>query len=150
MKLSTRTEIDATPDKVFGLAADFDRLEAVARERGATVERLDDGRNGPAAARWRITAPIRGQVRSGEIGITAYVPGEQIAAQGALEGLSIFGNMELVEFAAGRTRMFSTLDMKPGSLKARMLVQSLKLARGTLERRLAKRMEKFARRAETA
>ncbi|QFU09713.1 Polyketide cyclase / dehydrase and lipid transport [Rhodobacteraceae bacterium THAF1] len=149
MKFSSRTEIDAPPTVVFERLSDFERIESLARERGVKVERLDDGSEGPSDARWRIDFDYRGRSRSCDAAIAAYVPGEQIAGRGELEGLSIFGNVELVEYDPGKTRMFCTVDLKPSSMRARLLVQSLKLAKGTLDRRFAKRLNQFGKRLET-
>ena len=148
MKFSSRTDIDAAPADVFARLSDFDRIEGMARERGASVERLDDGSAGPTGARWRIGFDYRGKARVCEAGITSFTPGEQIVARGQLDGLAIFGNVELVEYAPGKTRMHCAVDLKPGSMRARLLVQSMKLAKGTLDKRFAKRVDQVGQRLE--
>lgn len=150
MKFSSRTEIDAPPQDVFARLSDFDRIEAMARERDVTVERLDDLSNGPSGARWQIVFDYRGKNRTCEADIAAFVQNEQIAARGQMEGLTVFGNVELVEYEAGKTRMFCTVDLKPTTMRARLLVQSLKLAKSALDKRFAKRLTQFGKRIETA
>ena len=146
MKFSSRTEIDAPPGDVFDRLSDFDRIEDMGRERDISVERLDDRSGGPESARWRIGFDYRGKSRVCDAEIAAYVPGEQIAARGQLDGLAVLGNIELVQAEPGRTRMFCTIELKPGSMRARLLVQSLKLAKGSLDKRFAKRLDQFGKR----
>ena len=53
--------------------------------------------------------------------------------------------VELVALSRKRTRLQMTIDLKPQNLSARLLVQSLKLARGSIKRKFDKRMAGFAR-----
>ena len=52
--------------------------------------------------------------------------------------------IELVALSVARTRLTVSIDLEPRTLGARLLVQSLKLARGTLQRRFELRVADYA------
>ncbi len=149
MKLSLRRDIDAPTETVFSEISTFDAIERRARARGIAIRRLDDGAGGPAAARWDLRFDLHGRPRQARAHVVLFAPDEQIALKADFDGISALGNVELQPLSADRTRLFGTVDMRPSTLGARLLIQSLKLARGSLERRLASRLDTFARRLET-
>ena len=63
----------------------------------------------------------------------------------ASQALSADVEVELVALSRGRTRLRMSIELRPQNLSARLLVQSLKLARGSLNRKFDKRMAGFAR-----
>ena len=149
MKLNARTDVSAPADKVFRHLTDFERLEGVARERGADVERVDAGTT-PSEAHWRAEFPFRGRTRHTEGRVTSFEVDQQLAIKGESEGLTARMKVELVELAPNQTRVHTSIDLSPGTMKARLLVQSLKLARRSLERRLERRLKQFGRQIEQA
>jgi hypothetical protein len=56
--------------------------------------------------------------------------------------------VELVALSRGRTRLSVELELKPRSISARLLVQSLKLARANLNKKFHLRMADYARELE--
>ena len=59
-------------------------------------------------------------------------------------GVDGTGQIELVALSRNRTRMRVELDVKPKTLPARLLMQSARLARNTLNRRYKTRVANFA------
>ncbi|SPJ25207.1 SRPBCC family protein [Palleronia abyssalis] len=147
MKFSNRTDIDSPPHTVFARLADFDRWETAARDRDIDIARLDAGTD-PAQARWRVAFTFRGRGRSSEVKVIGFEQDQQIAMKGNSDGVVGVVRVELVEPDPGRTRMHVSIDLTPETIKARLLVQSLKLAKTRIEQRLGKRLGKFARRVE--
>lgn len=147
LKLSARTDVAAPADKIFRHLTDFDRIETAARDRGAEIERLDDG-TAPADAAWRASFPFRGRLRHTEARIVDFEVDEQIALRGESDGLSARVRLELVPLSDRQTRINAHIDLTPATMKARLLVQSLKLARSTLEKRLEGRLQRFGRHVE--
>lgn len=177
MKISTRRDIDAPIEEVFAAVTDFDRFERQALRRGAEVVREDPGDPGGAGgageegangiggetggetggagggairvgSRWRIRARIRGQEREIETRLTRLDPPVGATLEAATAGLRGEVTAELVALSARRTRIILGIDLRPETLKGRLLVQSLKLARRTLTARLDQRLERFARELE--
>lgn len=147
MKLSARTDVAAPADKIFRHLTDFDRIETSARDRGAEIERLDD-RTNPAEASWRTSFPFRGKLRHSDIRVVGYEADEQLALRGEGDGLTARVKLELVSLSDRQTRISAIIDLTPATMKARLLVQSLKLARSSLEQRLEQRLQRFGHRVE--
>ncbi|MBJ3762654.1 SRPBCC family protein [Maribius pontilimi] len=148
MKISTRRDVDLPADQVFDAISDFDTFEERARDKGASVARLDDGREGKAQARWRIGFEFRGRRRLAEARVVTYDTDKQLAMKGETDGVDMMFNVELLEVAPNLTRLFVSIDLRPRSITGRLLVQSLKLAKSALTRRLDKRLGKFAKTLE--
>lgn len=149
MKLKTRTDVAAPADKIFRHLTDFDRIEAAARARGAEIERLDD-RTTPSQAAWRAEFPFRGRKRHSELRLIDLEPDEQLALRGESDGLTALIRLELVPTSTQTTQLSAIIDLSPATMKARLLLQSLKLAKSSLEKRLDQRLNRFARRVEEA
>lgn len=147
MKLSARTDVAAPADRLFRHLTDFDRIETSAHGRGAEVERLDD-RTTPADAAWRTSFPFRGKLRHAEFRVVDFEADEQLVLRGESDGLAARVRLELVPLPDQRTRISAIIDLTPGTMKARLLVQSLKLARSSLEQRLERRLQRFGRHVE--
>ena len=147
MKLSARTDVAAPADKIFRHLTDFDRIAASARGRGVEIERLDDGTNSADAA-WRTSFPFRGKLRHSEIRVVGFESGEQLALRGEGDGLTARVKLELVPLSDQQTRISAIVELTPATIKARLLVQSLKLARSSLEQRLEQRLQRFGHRVE--
>ena len=145
MKFSTREDIDAPIEFVFDQLTDVSSLERAALRRGAQVERLDGG--GPAAvgAAWRIVFEFRGKTREMETRVTGLDRPNEIVVTSVGSGIEGITTLELVPLAKGRTRLAFRQELKPTSLTARLLVQSLKLAKGQLQDRLKKRLDTMGR-----
>jgi hypothetical protein len=61
------------------------------------------------------------------------------------QGLEVDMIVELVALSRGRTRLSVDLDLKPKSISARLLVQSLKLAKANLSKKFHLRIADYAR-----
>lgn len=147
MKLSARTDVAAPADRIFRHMTDFDRIETSARGRGAEIERLDD-RTTPAEAAWRTSFPFRGKLRHAQIRVADFEPDEQLVLRGESDGLTARVRLELVPLSDRQTRISAIIDLSPATMKARLLVQSLKLARSSLEERLERRLQRFGHHVE--
>ena len=66
---------------------------------------------------------------------------------GGVEGST---NIELVPLSPARTRLIIRLDMAPRTLAARLLLQSLKLAKSNLTQKFKTRIADFAEDVETS
>lgn len=147
MRISARRDIDAPPEAVFAALADFARYEGQARSNGIEVVRLDEG-DGPDGAAWRIGAQIRGIHRAIEARVVSYVPPEQLAVQAESDGLSALIDGEVVARAPDRSTLHVRIDLTSSTLKARLVLPSLKLARGALAERLDHQLDRLARSIE--
>ena len=144
MKLSTRQDIEAPQDYVFAAATDFAQFQRQAVQRGLAVTRLDDGSNGIAGGRWRVRFDFRGRSREMDVRVVGWDPANAMTLKGESDGVEIGFTLELMSLSRGRTRMFTSVDLRPKTLSARLLVQSMKLAKKSIAQKLSKRVEDFA------
>ncbi|SHJ69053.1 Polyketide cyclase / dehydrase and lipid transport [Palleronia salina] len=146
MKISTRRDVDVAPDRVFAALTDFTRFEQKARAAGAQVDLTNGESRGMAA--WRVRFDYRGRSRKADLRVVTYDPDTQLAIKAELDGIHTLFNVEVMEVAPNCARMFVSLDIRPTTMKGRLLVQSLKLAKTSMTRRLDRRLDQFAREIE--
>jgi hypothetical protein len=149
MKLNAKEDIEAPIDFVFASATDFVSFERSALRRGAEVRRVDTKAKPGVGSCWDLTFGYRGKPRQMRATIATFDPPQgysiAISAQG-LEGLT---TVELVALSRNRTRIAIGIELTPKTIAARILIQSLKLARGNLSSKLSDRVAGFADEIET-
>lgn len=144
MKFSTKEDIEAPIDQVFQMVTDFDNLERQAMRRGADIRRTDDGPKGEGMS-WRAAFQFRGKMRDVDIKITRFEAPHVVVADSTSGGLDARCVVELVALSRRRTRMSFDMELIPNTLSSRLLVQSLKLARGRMTKRFHLRMAEYAK-----
>ena len=145
MKFSTREDIEARIAVVFAECSDVARFERQARRRGVSVKRLDRLPDFGPGMRWAIQFPYRGKDRKLQADISQVVECEEIRMTANSGGLDAWLDVSLLALSQNRTRLKIGLELKPRSLQARLLVQSLKFAKGNLDRKFHERVANFAR-----
>jgi hypothetical protein len=148
MKFSTKEDIEAPLEQVFAQISDFEALERAALRRGAEVQRTDSLRKPGVGMRWTAAFMARGRQRQLDILMRSYDPPHGMAFDSVAQGLHSDLRIDLVALSRGRTRLSVDLELKPRSISARLLVQSLKLARTNLNKKFHLRMADFARELE--
>lgn len=145
MKFTAKEDIEAPVEQVFALVSDFEGFERAARRRGAEVQRTDSLRIPAIGMTWSASFIARGRQRQLNIEMTEYEPPQVMRFHSLAQGLEADMKVELVALSRGRTRLSVDLDLKPKSISARLLVQSLKLAKANLNKKFHLRMADYAR-----
>lgn len=143
MKLTSRHDIEAPIEFVFDRANDLAAFERAALRRGVQVNRSDPTGRIDVGSTWDATAVYRGKPRRIRARLEEVTPpeGYRIAASsGALDAMT---TVDLVALSPRSTRMTVTIELSAHALSARLLLQSMKLARGNLSRRLDARVATF-------
>lgn len=148
MKFSTRQDIDAPVEAVFAAASDFPRFERQARRRGVEVNRLDNAPGPAPGMRWAARFTFRSKERKLRAELVRMEVLQMLALHATSGGLEAAFDVEFIALSRRRTRVKVGLQMVPKSLQARLLIQSLKFAKGNLDRRFAERVAQFAREVE--
>jgi hypothetical protein len=149
MKFTIREDIEAPLDGVFAALADFPAMEKAAEARGATLRRTGDATRPEPGLTWHATFPFRGRQREADITLTEYEPPERMVFDTVYQGIAARSVFDVVALSRTRTRVAVEIDLAPKTLAARLLVQSLKLARGSIEARLKSRASALAGKLET-
>ena len=146
MRLTAQTDIRAPLDRVWAALTDVDAVERAGLKRGVDVTRVDEG--GPVApgAEWRIAFDFRGRRRTAAARLLRLDPDEVIQAGVRGEGLESLAEAELIPLSPTTTRMHARVEFAAISFQGRLLLQTMKLARGGLQRRLDDRLDRFSRR----
>ncbi|MBU2889732.1 MULTISPECIES: SRPBCC family protein [Celeribacter] len=143
MKFSTRQDIEAPADFVFGHITDFEGLERQAMRRGIDFSRKSPTQPRGVGAGWTLKVPFRGKLRDLDAEITEFDAPNALMAMAKSGGLNMEITTELVPLSAQRTRVTFGYDVRPTTLSARILVQSVKFAKSTLQKRFEKRVKTY-------
>jgi hypothetical protein len=148
MKFSTNEDIDAPIDAVFEMLSDFETFERAAIRRGAEVQRLDDMSVPGKGMRWAAVFDLRGKRRELELEMVTYDRPNEIVLESTSPGMLGQMSFDLISLSRSRTRVKVELEVKPLNLSARLLVQSLKLAKKSLTQRYKLRVAEYAKSME--
>jgi hypothetical protein len=144
MKFSAREDIEAPIDYVFRQVTDFEGFERAAMRRGADVEKFAGGAMDGVGTSWKVGFDFRGKARVMDGKLVELSSPNWMKFDGKLSGLQVELAIELVELSKRRTRLSVTTDLTPSTLSARLLLQSLKLAKNSLTKKYKMRVATFA------
>ena len=144
MKFVTKEDIDCPMAHVFAQAADFAGFERQALRRGANVRRTDQKPQFGLGSGWDVIFKFRGKDRQMKAVVSAWDVPNGYTVQSTSAGIEGTVVIELVALSRSRTRLSLSIELVPNTIGARIMVQSLRLARGTLQRRLDLRMADYA------
>jgi hypothetical protein len=143
MKFSTRQDIEAPAEFVFAQMTDFDGIERQAMRRGVEVQRKNPTQPRDVGAAWGVRAPFRGKWRDIDAHISEFDSPNGLSAEAKSGGLDMTLVVELVPLSPQRTRVTLGYEVRPQTISARILVQSVKFAKTSLQRRFEKRIGKI-------
>lgn len=148
MKFSNRNDIEAPLEFVFDSVSNFAKIERLILRRGIDLQRTATAPGDGVGTAWRAVVSFHGRSREVAVAVSAFDRPNGYAVQGGTDGLAYAGTVETIALSRSRTRLLLGIELKPTNLSARLLVQSLKLAKGTLSTRLDKRMALFCKEIE--
>ena len=150
MILTAQEDIEAPIEQVFAQLSDFDGIERQAMRRGVEVQRSGDV-DAPVVAgtAWEVVFTFRGKPRDARITLAEYSAPEKLVFDTVSGGLETRALIDCVALSRGRTRISLHSELMPKTLSARLLVQSLKLAKGGVDKRFRRRAAGFAKDLET-
>lgn len=144
MIFTTREDIEAPIAFVFQRVTDFGNYEKQALRRGADVRRTDDAPVPQEGSGWDIVFKYRGKDRKLHAVLTQLDEPNMLVLNTVSGGIESVAKVELVPLSPARTRVAVTLDITAKTLAARLLLQSVKLAKSNLTKRFKARVAEFA------
>ncbi|MDG1068077.1 MAG: SRPBCC family protein [Sulfitobacter sp.] len=148
MKFSSKEDIEASIEATFSMLCDFETFERAAMRRGAEVQRTDTKTVPSVGMGWSAAFNMRGKRRQVEIEMVTLDQPNEMEFECRSQGLLTHFTIELVALSKSRTRLMVSFDIKPLNLSARLLVQSLKLAKTSLTKKFKLRVAEFAKTLE--
>ncbi len=141
MKFSTRIDKEVTAERMFDALADFDRIERILMRRGVSVSRLDNISAGARA--WDIAFDWRGQRRDLRLVLVQFDRPERLALTGQSTPFDLRIDLSVVALALQRSRLIFEMEVKPRNMRARLALQTAKLGKTQIERKIARKVEDF-------
>ncbi len=145
MQFSGKEDIDAPIAQVFESLTDSAGYERLAIRRGIEVVRLSDRSDMHAGMAWKARFRLRGRKRELNVELETYTPPKLMRFAYRSEGIEGVLVVELMALSPRRTRMSVIFDLRPRSLSARLLIQSLRLAKSALSKRFKLGLADFVR-----
>ena len=144
MKFTTKEDIEAPIEHVFKEVSDFSSFERSALRRGADINRVDSHATAQVGSAWDVAFKYRGKERRLRATLTGIEAPNGFTASIASKNLEGSTQVDLVALSRSRTRLTVSVDMTPKTLAAKLLVKSLSLAKGNINKRFALRVADFA------
>ena len=145
MKFSSREDVEAPVASVFAMLSDFETFERAAIRRGAEVQRVGDHDHPHVGQAWEARFMLRGRERDTRVTLIQYTPPTDMVFESQSGGLMTVLEIELIALSQKRTRISVNFEVKPRTLPARLIVQSMKLAKGRITKGFKLRVADFAR-----
>jgi carbon monoxide dehydrogenase subunit G len=140
MQFTARHDLDASSVDVFESLGDTAKWERAALRRGVEVLRRDSAKGLVVGAGWAVKASFRGKPRDIDVTLTEVERPRKIAFKGMAGLFSGDVTLDLIELSARRTRVNIAVEITPNTLAARIMLQSMRLARGRMQKRFAQRV----------
>jgi len=144
MQFLAKDDIAAPIAHVFAQITDFAAFERQAMRRGADVRRIDTLPRAGIGNVWSVRFLFRGRERDLRAEVTGFDPPNGLTLTAVAQNLSVVTVIELVALSRTHTRLTIRLDLAASGLATRLLLQSLKLAKGGLTRKFEARVSEFA------
>ena len=145
MKFATSQEISVPAPALFDKLTDFETLERAAMRRDASVLRRDGAGAPGVGSAWEIGFNYRGKPRDLVVEIRQMRRADLLDVLGTIGGFEVTMAMVPEDIGAGRSRLGVEMDVRPRSLSARFLLNSMRFGKKGLERRFARRVAEFGR-----
>ena len=144
MKFSSHEDIEAPAQVVFAALCDHEHFQRTVQQRGVEMRRVDDRPEvGPGMA-WEIDFKFRGRARKLRCSVTEVQAPERLCLSNESDGLTGDVAISVVTLATNRSRLLVSVEMKPKNLSARLLLQSMRFAKGSLDRKFKSRLHDWA------
>jgi hypothetical protein len=130
------------------MLCDFEGFERSAMRRGAEVQRMDQLQVPGVGMTWQAAFTLRGKQRQMEVEMVTFDRPNEIVLESTSPGLLGPTSFELIALSRSSTRVKVEMEIKPLNLSARLLVQSLKLAKTSLTRKFKLRVSEYAKSME--
>ena len=148
MKFSAREDIEAPIAQVYARVTDFGAFERQILRRGADVRRIDADRPAAPGSSWDVAFTFRGRDRRVHATVAKIQEPTDVVIDLSASGLDGVTTIALVPLTPQRTRLAVSIELSAKTLTARLLLQSLKLAKSNLSNRCKKRVADFAKDVE--
>lgn len=145
MKFSSTEDIDAPIDAVFGLLGQFDFIEQMLVDRGARVQRGKDTPQQGLGTTWDACFVFQDKERNFAVEVIRFDAPTDIGFDIASRSIAGRATCVLVVQPQDRTRLHIQIEVEARTLTSKLLIQSMKLTKGTLDQKFDARIAGLAK-----
>lgn len=143
MRFSTRIDTDIPAPDLFDILSDFSRSERALGARGVTVRRIDPAQEPGSSLGWTIDFDWRGQRRTLRLDVTRFDRPSHVTMGGHSDQFDLSVNISVVALSRIRSRLLFETEIRPRTLRARLLIQTARFGKAQLDRQYARRIADF-------
>lgn len=146
MKLTAKTDLEVPAAAIFAILIDHSAWEREAIRNGIEVERPANSPAMGVGAEWRIRGHFRGKARKIQLKISEMSPDQRLAM--GIDSPSVEGTtrLEVMVLSPRRSRLRVDLEVKPKTLAARLFINTMRLAKGRVQARFEKGLDRLGAR----
>ncbi len=150
MELSYSSIINVPKAFAFARATDFVQFEAEGFGKLSPFERRSEIEAPNIGTRWRTSSEFQGRARRFSLELLELKPSELMVLGNKSEKYDIEARFSFEEHTEGETEFSFKLVAKAQSITARLILQTIQLARGRIESSMTTEFEKMGRNMEDA
>ena len=148
MEFTAKDDLDVPIEAAFDLLSDYDVIERMAMRRGVEVQRHNPEKPIGLGTSWDVEFQWRGKDVPMKAQIIKYERPDVLEIEAIMPGMDVVVHFELVALSKKRTRMHFHATSTAKTLPMRLLLQSLKLARSNIDRKIKERVSVQCRNLE--
>ena len=150
MELSYQSIINVPQAFAFERSTDFERFEAEGFGNLAMFEPRSEIRAPKIGARWRTAAEFQGRPRRFSLELFELDAPKKLVLGNKSEKYDIEAHFNFVELDAEKTEFTFKLDAKANSITAKLILQTIQLARSRIEKSMQEDFDEMGQRMEAA
>ena len=143
MKFVAKKDVEIPQQVLFDRMADFQLFERVAIRRGVEVIRTGSMASA-GGLKWDCKFEYRGRDRNARVQVAEFTTPERLVFLVTNAALNLRLDITLSPLSKKQSRFIVTSVIEPKTVTARLLVQSMKLARSKYNQRYQKRVAEVA------
>ncbi len=148
MKFVHSRDLNVPVEFLFGRASDFAAFESRAPAHGVEVHRLTGGPVG-LGCQWQIAGILRGKPRQAEVELTRISAPDHLTIVGHSGDYWLSVSLNFIALTKRSSRLEVLIEAKGATLRSRIALQTLRLARGRIAKRLKAAITQAAKKVES-
>lgn len=145
MILTSVMEYAASPRRLYSVLSDFEALEQIARQYGAAITTQSPGDAQGQGRIWQMQITARGMSRKVTARVANVVPPGSFQVIGESDGVMADLRVSIAPGVEKASRATFTATLSARGLGAKLLLQPLRLAHGSLEAKFHDRVVSLTR-----
>ncbi len=148
MEFTAKDDVDIPIESAFDLLSDYDVFERMAMRRGVEVQRHNPEAPVGVGTIWELDFVWRGKDIHMRAEVLKFDRPDLIEIEAIMPGMDVTVQFDLVALSKKRTRLHFKATSSAKTLPMRLLLQSLKLARSNIDKKLQERVKVQCRNLE--